>query len=88
MQSLLDDLCDFNRTQLGLGINIAPHDVDLKPVLADVVDELRAANPGRQIALEIDGDRSERQRQQQERFGIGPVHRQRNRQSPSRRDPR
>jgi len=56
MQSLLDDLCDFNRTQLGLGINIAPHDVHLEPVLADVVDELRAAYPGRQIALEIDGD--------------------------------
>jgi len=68
MQSLLDDLCDFNRTQLGLGINIAPHDVDLKPVLADVVDELRAANPGRQIALEIDGDlrgRWDEQRMQQ-----------------------
>jgi len=56
MQSLLDDLCDFNRTQLGLGINISPHDVHLEPVLADVVDELRAAYPGRQIALEIDGD--------------------------------
>jgi signal transduction histidine kinase len=56
MQSLLDDLCDFNRTQLGLGIHIAPHDVDLRQVLADVVDELRAAHPGRQIALEIDGD--------------------------------
>lgn len=68
MQSLLDDLCDFTRTQLGLGINIAPHDVDLKPVLADVVDELRAANPGRQIALEIDGDlrgRWDEQRMQQ-----------------------
>lgn len=68
MQSLLDDLCDFSRTQLGLGINIAPHDVDLKPVLADVLDELRAANPGREIALKIDGDlhgRWDEQRMQQ-----------------------
>jgi signal transduction histidine kinase len=56
MQSLLDDLCDFNRTQLGLGIHIAPHDVDLRRLLADVVDELRAAHPGRPIALETDGD--------------------------------
>jgi len=56
MQSLLDDLCDFNRTQLGLGINIAPHEVDLRQVLAEVVDELRAAYPGRQIGLEIAGD--------------------------------
>lgn len=56
MQTLLDDLCDFNRTKLGLGINIAPRDVDLAEVLADVVDQLRAANPGRQIDLEISGD--------------------------------
>jgi signal transduction histidine kinase len=56
MQTLLDDLCDFNRTQLGLGINISPHDADLRQVLTDVVDELRAAHPGRQIVLEIDGD--------------------------------
>ena len=56
MQTLLDDLCDFNRTQLGLGINIAPHDVDLAAVLADVVDELRAAHPERRIELEAAGN--------------------------------
>jgi signal transduction histidine kinase len=56
MQMLLDDLCDFNRTQLGLGINIDPHDVDLAKLLADVVDELRAAHPGRQIDLDVVGD--------------------------------
>src|SRR5215831_13042385 len=29
MQALLDDLLDFNRTKLGLGISISPRDVDL-----------------------------------------------------------
>ncbi|MGT2474586.1 ATP-binding protein [Paraburkholderia terrae] len=56
MQMLLDDLCDFNRTKLGLGINIAPHDVDLRTVFADLIDQLRAANSGRQIELQFDGN--------------------------------
>lgn len=56
MQSLLDDLCDFNRTKLGLGINITLHDIDLAAVCADAVDQLRAVHPGRQIDLDIRGD--------------------------------
>ncbi|MEM5341382.1 sensor histidine kinase [Paraburkholderia azotifigens] len=56
MQTLLDDLCDFNRTKLGLGINIDPHDVDLAEVVADIVDQLRAAHPGRQISLDVQGN--------------------------------
>ncbi|RZF26683.1 sensor histidine kinase [Paraburkholderia sp. UYCP14C] len=56
MQGLLDDLCDFNRTKLGLGINIVPGDVDLAEVLADLVDQLRAAHPGHRIVLEAHGD--------------------------------
>jgi signal transduction histidine kinase len=55
MQSLLDDLCDFNRVKLGLGINIAPADIDLATVCADAVDQLRAAHPGRQIELNVEG---------------------------------
>ncbi|GLU31187.1 two-component sensor histidine kinase [Trinickia caryophylli] len=56
MQSLLDDLCDFNRTKLGLGINIVPRDIDLAQVLADEVDQLRAVYPDRRIDLEVRGD--------------------------------
>ncbi|KVG61976.1 ATP-binding protein [Burkholderia cenocepacia] len=56
MQGLLDDLCDFNRTQLGLGINVSPRHVDLAPVIANVVDELRTAHPDREINVEIVGD--------------------------------
>ncbi|MBP0639768.1 sensor histidine kinase [Cupriavidus sp. AcVe19-6a] len=56
MQTLLDDLCDFNRTKLGLGINIVRRDVDLTEVFADVVDQLRAAHPRHQIDLDIKGN--------------------------------
>jgi signal transduction histidine kinase len=56
MQSLLEDLCDFNRTKLGLGINIAPQDVDLSEIVTDLVDQLRAVHSDRQIGLQIKGD--------------------------------
>ena len=56
MQALLDDLCDFNRTNLGLGINIVRSDVDLAEVFTDEVDQLRAAHPGRQIDLDLNGN--------------------------------
>ncbi|GAB7521313.1 sensor histidine kinase [Paraburkholderia sp. 2C] len=55
MQSLLDDLCDFNRVKLGLGINVVRTDIDLATVCADTVDQLRAAHPGREIELNIEG---------------------------------
>lgn len=56
MQSLLDDLCDFNRTKLGLGINIAPRELDLAEVFADEVDQLRTSHPGRRIELTLQGN--------------------------------
>ena len=56
MRALLDDLCDFNWTKLGLGINIAPSAVDLAGVIGDAVDQLRAAHPDRRIDLELKGN--------------------------------
>jgi signal transduction histidine kinase len=56
MQALLDDLTDFNRTNLGLGINVTPTSVNLADVLADELDELRAIHPARQIELHVSGD--------------------------------
>ena len=56
MQGLLDDLCDFNRTRLGVGINVIPTSVNLADVLADELDELRAIHPERQIELHVSGD--------------------------------
>ena len=56
MQALIDDLLDFNRSNLGLGININPSRVDLASAFADEVDQLRVAHPSREITLEMSGD--------------------------------
>lgn len=56
MQALLDDLCDFNRTRLGLGISVIPKRVNLADVLAEELEELRAIHPDRQIELHVTGD--------------------------------
>jgi signal transduction histidine kinase len=56
MQALLDDLTEFNRTKLGLGINVTPAQVNLADVLAEELDELRAIHPDRQIELHVTGD--------------------------------
>ena len=56
MKALLDDLVDFNRTKLGLGINIARANVNLATAFADELEELRGAHPGRQLELQVIGD--------------------------------
>ena len=56
MQAFLDDLLDFNRTRLGLGINIAPTTIDLAEIFADELAQIRAAHPGHRLDLEVRGD--------------------------------
>jgi signal transduction histidine kinase len=56
MQALLDDLTEFNRTKLGLGINVSPAHINLADVLAEELDELRAIHPDRQIEFLVSGD--------------------------------
>ena len=56
MQQLLDDLVDFNRTRLGLGIKIVPADIDLAGTVADEVEQLRGAHPHHPIQLDVRGD--------------------------------
>ena len=56
MKALLDDLTDFNRTQFGLGIDVKASPIDLQEVFQDELEELRAAHPGRQVDLEVEGD--------------------------------
>jgi len=56
MQALLDDMLDFNRTKLGLGINISPTNVDLANLFADELNLVRAAHPDHQIDLVMVGD--------------------------------
>ena len=56
MKGLLDDLVEFNRVKLGVGIHIVPVSVDLATVFADAVQQLRAAHPDRRLELEVSGD--------------------------------
>lgn len=56
MQALLDDLMDFNRTVLGVGIRIAPADIDLTRPVIDEVEQFRATHPQRRILLAVSGD--------------------------------
>jgi signal transduction histidine kinase len=56
LKALLDDLLDFNRTKLGLSITISPAAVDLAGAFSAELEQLRVANPGRGIELEVSGD--------------------------------
>jgi len=56
MKALLDDLLDFARTKLGMGINIAPTNVDVAKLFADELKQLRAAYPDHRLELEVVGD--------------------------------
>lgn len=58
LKALLDDLLDFNRTKLGLGITISPAAVDLAEAFSAELEQLRVANAGRSIDLEVNGDAS------------------------------
>jgi signal transduction histidine kinase len=56
IQALLDDLVDFNRSNLGLGIHVDPTDIDVAPLFADELEQLRSAFPERDLQLALDGD--------------------------------
>ncbi len=56
MKALLDDLVDFNRTRLGLGIAIAPTNVDLATLFAEELEQVRAAHPDRRLEFVAVGD--------------------------------
>jgi signal transduction histidine kinase len=56
MKALLDDLVDFSRTHLGLGINAVPTDVDLAHLFRIELDQLRGAHPGHVFDLEVVGE--------------------------------
>ena len=51
-----DDLLDFNRTKLGLGIEISPTRVDLALLFADEMNQFQTAHPNRRFDLSIEGD--------------------------------
>lgn len=57
IQHLLDDLLDFSRTQLGVGIPVTPELTNLEPLCANETDQIRGAYPDRSIELATTGDR-------------------------------
>jgi hypothetical protein len=56
MKGLLDELVEFNRHSLGVGIRVSPTNVDLAELFADELQELGAAYPGRELLLKVNGD--------------------------------
>jgi signal transduction histidine kinase len=56
IKALLDDLVDFSRTKLGLGINIALANAELAALFADELEQLRGAHPDRQLEFAVAGD--------------------------------
>lgn len=56
MHALLDDLVDFNRTTLGVGILIHRTYGDLAALFADELEDLRTKYSDRQLELEVTGD--------------------------------
>jgi signal transduction histidine kinase len=55
MKALLDDLVEFNRIKLGLGIIVHPANYDVVALFTDELQELRAAHPDRRLDLEVTG---------------------------------
>ncbi|MEI9932604.1 MAG: GAF domain-containing sensor histidine kinase [Rhizomicrobium sp.] len=58
MSRLIDNVMDFARGRLGGGFTLHRAPTDLAPTLEQVVAELRAANPGREIATRFDMSRA------------------------------
>lgn len=56
MQTLLDDLVDYNRVNLGLGIPVKRHPADIEELFEEEVALARAAHPDRNITLQVAGD--------------------------------
>jgi signal transduction histidine kinase len=55
MRQLLDDLLDFSRTSLNLGIPVAPAPMDLSVACQEEIELQRAALPGNLIELRTEG---------------------------------
>jgi len=55
MKALLDDLLDYSRASLGLGIAVHCTRVDLAAVCAEEMELLRSALPGRPIDWDVEG---------------------------------
>ena len=64
MQRMIEQILDMTRARHGAGIVVARKEQNLPPLISKIVDEMRAAHPGRKIAFRahactacVDGDR-------------------------------
>jgi PAS domain S-box-containing protein len=48
---MIRDLLDLTRARLGFGLVIDPREADLRAIVEQAVDELRAAHPGRELRI-------------------------------------
>jgi signal transduction histidine kinase len=55
IKGMVNDLLDFTRTRLGAGIPLAFAEVDLGEVARQVVEEVAAYHPGRDLRFEVSG---------------------------------
>lgn len=58
IQAMLDDLLDYNRANLGIGIPVKAADVDLAPIFSAEVEMHRRTNPQSPIELHVHGTTS------------------------------
>lgn len=58
MQTLLDSLLEYSRSELGVGMAVNRRSVDLAQLCRDEVEMLRTALPGSRIDLAVQGDAS------------------------------
>jgi PAS domain S-box-containing protein len=56
MGRMISDLLDFTQARLGGGLAVVRKPIDLKDVVRAGVDEVLAANPGRAITVDVEGD--------------------------------
>lgn len=56
MAAMIHDLLDFTRTRLGSGIPVFPAPMDLAVLCREVLEEFRAAHPGRILRFASEGD--------------------------------
>lgn len=55
MQRLIDQMVDISSLQGGLGLPVSMRDVELGPLLAEVTEEIRLAQPGVELHARLDG---------------------------------
>ena len=56
LKALLDDMVDFSRTNLGVGISIVPSAVDVGALCAETVEEIRGSYPDVRLEFSVVGD--------------------------------